>query len=530
MTSTSPPASTHHARIPGFVLAVLGVSFVLRALAGGLLELGNDEVYYTIYARYPGWSHFDHPPMVGWMAQVTTLNVWLTHEFFFRLGPVILGTVNALLMYRIAERIGGRGAGINAALLFTASVYGSVLAGALLLPDPPLVTFWLLATWSMLRAFEGEPGEGSSGRWLVAAGAFAGLAMMSKYQALLLVVGGFGYVLLFDRRWLRVPQLWLGGVLAGVIASPILLWNAARGFPTMTYHGARVTPEYRIRFDLFFTEIGGEIGYQNPFVWVVMVMAMVWIARGRVSVPKMPLSLLLSISLPLLFAAWGISLFRGTLPHWNGPAYLGLIILTSVALADRFGEPGSLRQVLWRVKGPAYLVGAVLILAVGVINHLPANLGRTEPPAQLGSRDGTLDMFGMRQIRDGVADRLRREGVPLGEAAGDRPPALLSFRWFPGAHLDHYLADPIGMRMLVEGPSNRTHEYIWVNEDRGRLEIGEDAFHVAVSNWYGDPLEYYGDVFDDVYLIDRIPVYRSGVHVKNAFLYRLVGYNGGEFR
>ena len=44
--------------VPTFLLGVLAVSFVLRAVAGGLLELGNDEVYYTTYARFPDNSLF----------------------------------------------------------------------------------------------------------------------------------------------------------------------------------------------------------------------------------------------------------------------------------------------------------------------------------------------------------------------------------------------------------------------------------------------------------------------------------------
>lgn len=43
---------------------LMAASLLIRALAAGLLELGNDEVYYWTYALFPDWSHFDHPPML----------------------------------------------------------------------------------------------------------------------------------------------------------------------------------------------------------------------------------------------------------------------------------------------------------------------------------------------------------------------------------------------------------------------------------------------------------------------------------
>ena len=40
-------------------------TFLFKLLIAGLIELGNDEVYYYTYALQLDWSYFDHPPMVG---------------------------------------------------------------------------------------------------------------------------------------------------------------------------------------------------------------------------------------------------------------------------------------------------------------------------------------------------------------------------------------------------------------------------------------------------------------------------------
>ena len=51
---------------------LLLISTVIRMVVGDSIQLGNDEVYYWTYAKYPDWSHFDHPPMVGFFEQLFT--------------------------------------------------------------------------------------------------------------------------------------------------------------------------------------------------------------------------------------------------------------------------------------------------------------------------------------------------------------------------------------------------------------------------------------------------------------------------
>ena len=56
---------------------LLILSTLIRGFLAAYLEFGNDEVYYWTYALYPDYSHFDHPPMVGCVIQVFSLNLLL---------------------------------------------------------------------------------------------------------------------------------------------------------------------------------------------------------------------------------------------------------------------------------------------------------------------------------------------------------------------------------------------------------------------------------------------------------------------
>ena len=74
-------------------------------------------------------------------------------------------------------------------------------------PDTPLLFFWTACLWALARLLRsGRPA------WWLAIGLFAGLALASKYTALLLWVG-IGLWLLWvpsQRHWWRSPMLWAG--------------------------------------------------------------------------------------------------------------------------------------------------------------------------------------------------------------------------------------------------------------------------------------------------------------------------------
>src|SRR5882724_6789339 len=100
------------------VLILISVTTLVRLFLASQLELGNDEVYYWTYALYPDWSHFDHPPMVGIMSQVFSLNLLLKDDFFLRFGPIVLSAVSTWIIFLIGTKIKDSKTGLYAAFLF----------------------------------------------------------------------------------------------------------------------------------------------------------------------------------------------------------------------------------------------------------------------------------------------------------------------------------------------------------------------------------------------------------------------------
>ncbi|MGH7297499.1 MAG: glycosyltransferase family 39 protein, partial [Polyangiaceae bacterium] len=65
-----------------------------------------------------------------------------------------------------------------------------------------------------------------------------GGAFLAKYTAVLLVPAVLLYLAFSapSRRWLRRPSFYAGGLVALVMAMPVIVWNASRGWPSLQLH------------------------------------------------------------------------------------------------------------------------------------------------------------------------------------------------------------------------------------------------------------------------------------------------------
>jgi len=164
------------------VIILIFIATLLRLFFASQIELGNDEVYYWTYALYPDWSHFDHPPMVGLVAQLFSLNQYLTDDFFLRLGSIVLSAASTWIIFKIGTKIKDSRTGLYAAFLCTGSIYCSIISGFSLTPDAPLGFFWLLAIDAMIDFLPKELITSTERRKITWFGIVAGMAMLSKYQ------------------------------------------------------------------------------------------------------------------------------------------------------------------------------------------------------------------------------------------------------------------------------------------------------------------------------------------------------------
>ncbi|HEY8937316.1 MAG TPA: glycosyltransferase family 39 protein, partial [Cyclobacteriaceae bacterium] len=354
------------------VFIVIAISTLVRLALASILELGNDEVYYWTYALYPDASHFDHPPMVGFLIQVSTLNLLLTNDLFLRLGPIVLAAFNTWIIFLIGTKIKDERAGLFASLLFTSSIYCSLIAGFAIIPDAPQVFFWLLSLYLMLDFLPAPIITRDHRLQFILFSICAGFAMLSKYHSAFLWVGAIGYILLYNRKWLSEYSLYVSLVLSFIIITPIIYWNIKHDFISFTFHGNRVTTAFQLRPDYFLRELGGQIAYNNPVNYVLIIIALIALLQKKIAINN-SIRILLLTSLPLYTTFTGFSLFRSTLPHWTGPSFISLIIIAAIYWSTRLhsNETFSIPKLILL---PSCFLATLLCAAVYVINYSPLQL------------------------------------------------------------------------------------------------------------------------------------------------------------
>ena len=219
------------------------------------------------------------------------------------------------------------------------------------------------------------------------------------------------------------------------------------------------------------------------------------------------------MALPMILVFWAFSLTRPTLPHWNAPAYIALILISAVYLRDKQVERDKLPK---SIKAAIVVLLLTLIIGVAEIKTGFIPLDKHSEPEQLGRDDFTLDMYGWRQLGDKFADFRQQkiaEGV-MNEADG-----IVANQWFPLAHFDYYVARLLGMRAMGLGWPEYLHKYLWINEERGGFRLGESYWFLTDSRYLKNPKELYQWYFEEIELVETIEIQRCGKPAKNFFVY-----------
>jgi 4-amino-4-deoxy-L-arabinose transferase-like glycosyltransferase len=197
---------------------ILGITLWRLAVAA-LVPVTQDEAYYFHWARALAWGYFDHPPGVALLGLGTRLEPG--SAFAARLGAVLAGLLTLLILWRFYRACGlRRGDGLLLALVLAVGTLPGLIGGVITTPDTVLTLCWALALHEALAALRHD-----RRRWLTA-GLATGLGLLGKYSMVLIGPVFLWAMLAADRRALATPWPYLGGLLALLVFSPNLIWNA----------------------------------------------------------------------------------------------------------------------------------------------------------------------------------------------------------------------------------------------------------------------------------------------------------------
>ena len=220
----------------GAASVLLALVFLVRIVAAATTPLTEDEAYYRLWSQHLAFGYYDHPPMIAWWIRLG-ITVAGDGPFGVRALPVLASAVTSLLVFDLTRRLGGSQRTAWRATLWYNATLTVGLGAMLAAPDAPASLFWVLTLCCLARARNDD-------RWWLAVGAAAGLGILSKYSALFLGPGILLWLLCDKSRSasLARPWVWLGGVTAGLIALPNLIWNAQHHWATVAKQFGRMAP------------------------------------------------------------------------------------------------------------------------------------------------------------------------------------------------------------------------------------------------------------------------------------------------
>jgi dolichol-phosphate mannosyltransferase len=350
-------------------VAVVCYAVLLRLVYMRTLNLIPEEAYYWNYAQHLDYGYLDHPPMTAWLIAFTE---WIfgKSEFAVRSAALALWAVTAAFMFKYARNLYSQTAAFVTLMLVAGLPFFAAI-GFLMMPDAPLTAAWAGSLYFAERALL----AGRKTAW-IGLGAALGLGMLSKYSIVLLGLP----ILLFmaidprSRTWIWKPWPYLAAVLALILFSPVIAWNAAHDWASFAFQSTRRV-ESAFRFSLHVL-IASVVALITPSGIISAYRILKPTALGQdqwaaLRQDRRWLFLALFTLAPLsVFTTF--SIFRAVKLNWTGPLWLAVLPAIAQLIATKSVSPvfGKLSfHGGWRQTIAAVLVifgGGLQYMAIGL--------------------------------------------------------------------------------------------------------------------------------------------------------------------
>jgi 4-amino-4-deoxy-L-arabinose transferase-like glycosyltransferase len=209
-------------------------------------------------------------------------------------------------------------------------------------------------------------------------GLFSGLAMVSKYTGVLLPASVAVMMLTTPRgrAHYRRPWIYLSGILALAVFSPVVWWNRQHGWASFLFqlrhgtvdaHSEAAAVPIGDAIVRFFADIGNYLGGQlviwTPLLFVVTILVGVAYWRRYRTITQLDRLLLWTGTVPLAFFGLAVLASHHTEANWPAFAYVPLSLLIARWLSENWDS-----QRVALVRGgvqvaAGFLIGMLIIAA-----------------------------------------------------------------------------------------------------------------------------------------------------------------------
>ncbi|MGD2093710.1 MAG: glycosyltransferase family 39 protein [Phycisphaerales bacterium] len=191
----------------------------------------RDELYYIALSDNLDFGYLDVPPIVPFLLAIVRF-LFGTSFLSLHLLPAVSGVVVIWLVSLMVKEMGGGRSALFLALACVTLAPIYICFESVYTYDSFDKLCWTLMLYVMVLLLKTE-----DKKYWIYFGIVAGFGLMTKITVLYL---GFGICLALlltkKRKHFLSWQLWAGGVIALLIFSPYILWQAKGGFPALEYY------------------------------------------------------------------------------------------------------------------------------------------------------------------------------------------------------------------------------------------------------------------------------------------------------
>lgn len=225
------------------------ITLFVKVLVAYFLPLSFDEAYYWVWSHHLQLSYFDHPPFVSWLYLAGQPLEGFGN--LIRLPGILMSHATLWIWLKILEPY------FNKEQLFWWLLLGLLtplfgMGGLVITPDIPLMFFWSLSVWQLIRCRNNPTLQN-----FALLGSVLGLGFLAKYHIVVFIP--LGFIWLFKERVLKkeltLPILW-SIVWFLIFSFPVFYWNYLNDFISFKFqlgHGlseSHWTPWWPTKFVL----------------------------------------------------------------------------------------------------------------------------------------------------------------------------------------------------------------------------------------------------------------------------------------
>lgn len=504
------------------VLTLIFISLIIRIALAFIFDLTEDEAYFRTFALFPELSNFDKPPMIGWMIQLFTTNLYYNSEFAIRLSSILCGSASMWVIYLIARRLSGEAAGFYSVLLYITSIVFSIYASLLALPESPQTLFYLLSLFFILEALFPRRKKCNESAIIcnmayILAGIFIGLSILSEFSSLLIWPAIFIYLLIYNRSHFKNGALYLSFIISLLFLIILYIWYFGYDLPATQYISLIFNKNHTILNSEIAKKILMVIILNNPINIALIFYALFKFKKKKIKDGKYNLFITISSLTALTFII--LSFFSGEFINNISHAFIPLLFIAGDYISKQKNKKNRL------TTGPYIHLSIYLysiLISIIVINNYTSIIDNNifVYKSSLAKPNNSLShQFGWQNLTPKFTSFLEKE-----KALGNLKSTfyIVENNYKKASIIDYYVASPNNLTVKAIGSLSQIRKYACITEKFNSFKKGENAYYIDDSDSPKKVFEFGETYYNKVEKASDIYIMKLGRPVKRYTIYRFL--------